>query len=770
MPQLRLYQLEAVKELLDKKRILIADDMGLGKTAEAIVGKRAVENRQGKKAKTLIVCPASVTQHWENEIGLWYPEKNKVARIQTPTFDSDVRSAEDADFVITGYPTLSYLGGGNKVNDLGALGFQYGIIDEAHNAKNPDSIRSTAVKKLFDSMEYLAILSGTPIPNSIVDIYVLLSLLDKDSFPLEQENSRYILSSFYRLFRQDPEFVKRVLDDRKLNRKVEQYLHSSFPGLKESDLEVRLNGEHEEVYREVYENDEVKPGRKLIQLRKAALDPNLVDPRLLSERLASRIGEMESSVYTSLDTLLKEIADSGGKALIFSDFKVGVTDKLKERYKRYGAEVIDGDVSSEKHDDEISIREEIRRKFQRDPDCKVLIATTVMDEGVDLTAATDEIHLTLPYTPAAFDQRIRRVQRIGEIKKDSVTVHVVKPRLDEFTPVITEGIENLLKDKRRIVEFIEKPSLTLTKEDLDEIKNGKPHKSMHLSSLLVNPASSVFSHLGILKGKGVEKIRDHYKKYPEEAKIFAGLYASHWDGYYGGNTATLTRKVIDILGERQNLDRKLDVGSGPFSLSRRLQEPVVNLDINEQMFNAGRLLENEGLVVPGNVAAQGSFHQLPFRENSFDLVNYSLTLHMSKKGKERKQVLEEMNRVLRKNGYALITVPYSVISERNLPSFHEGLEQLGFEVLPFSGFYKGPEETSFEVYLAGLKKIRKPSVDVDEDFFDWKMDEKSSGTKGHSKSPKKNPIPDPKIIEKKVINSFYSKNGTRLEDYVRERS
>ncbi|MCH9030193.1 MAG: SWF/SNF helicase family protein, partial [Bacteroidetes bacterium] len=141
-----------------------------------------------------------------------------------------------------------------------------------------------------------------------------------------------------------------------------------------------------------------------------------------------------------IDNLIEESIDSNGKVLLFSDLKQDVTDKLKDRFSKYGAVIIDGDVSSDRNGNYISEREEIRRKFQRDPDCKVLIATTVMDEGVDLTAATDLIHLTLPYTPSAFEQRNRRAQRIGEVMKDYVNVHVVKPKMDDL-PVITEGIQ-----------------------------------------------------------------------------------------------------------------------------------------------------------------------------------------------------------------------------------------------------------------------------------------------------------------------------------------
>ena len=212
MAKLRNYQLEAVDEMYEKKKVLNADDMGLGKCAEAIGLRNLIDKRHGEGGKTLIVGPNAVRQHWENEIRKWSEKGRdaKVAHIQTATFDRDVHKARDCDYGIIGYHTLSYFGKSpSKINNLGSVGFQYGIVDEAHNAKNPSSTRSLAVKDLFDSMEYLALLTGTPIPNSLVDIYMLLSLLDKNNFPIHSENPNVILRNFFSMFKQDPSFVKK---------------------------------------------------------------------------------------------------------------------------------------------------------------------------------------------------------------------------------------------------------------------------------------------------------------------------------------------------------------------------------------------------------------------------------------------------------------------------------------------------------------------------------------------------------------------------------
>lgn len=772
MKVLRPYQLEAVKDIVEKYRMLIADDMSMGKCAEAISAKNVIERRAGRDIPGLITCPSAVMQHWEDEVREWYrkKEESKVVQIETPTYDTDIRRARDADFAIIGYSTLSALGDQPKrIAQLGNLGFKYGIIDEAHNAKNPDSIRSMAVKNVYDSMDHLAILTGTPVPNTVVDLYMLLSLLDKETFKLHSENKRAILSDFYTMFREDPEFVRRVLNERMLRRTVGDYLHAKVPQLHQHTLEVTLDGEHGDVYRAVYYDDSLSPHHKLIQLQKAAIDPNLVRAQFLPTQLAERLGGMRSSMYEALDDLIEKTADEHGKVIVFSNLRHGVTDMLKERWAEYGALVVDGDKKREVegYDDkqEINRREFIRRKFQSDPDAKVLIATTVMDEGVDLTAGTVVAHLGLPYTPAAFDQRNRRAARIGEVEKEKVDVYFMKAVLDGLTPTIHEGLEKLLNDKRRIIEYLLKEPFSLTERDLNEIKNGHASKSRNLRVLLQNPMKSILSHFGQIKGKGGLKILQHYEKYPEEAEYIAKLYAEHWEGFYGGNTANLYTQLIRTIAEHDDVDKKVDIASGPFSLSRKLGEPVVNVDLNEYMLQAGKMLEEQGRIVKGNVAHQGLFHDLNmFKDGEFDLATCSLALHMSrleaKHGKktipEREFAFREQNRILREGGYSIVTLPYTIIRQTDLPKMYDGLGMLGFEVLPFSGFYKGPQESTFKgVYMIASRKVGEPTNEtIDPTLFRWKMDEQGEKRVVVSKGNGKHPAKENKPVEKEIVSNF----------------
>ena len=236
------------------------------------------------------------------------------------------------------------------------------------------------------------------------------------------------------------------------------------------------------------------------------------------------------------------------------------------------------------------------------------------------------------------------------------------------------------------------------------------------------------------------------------------------DGFYGGNTANLYTRLITAIAEHDDVKRKLDIACGPFSLSRRLGEPVVNVDLNQHMIVAGRYLEEQGRIVKGNVAHRGLFHDLKmFKDGKFDLTVCSLAMHMScleaKHGKktvpERELVFREQNRVLRNGGYSIVTLPHTILRTIDLPRFYQGLEQLGFETLPFSGFYKGPEDSSFKVYMAALRKVGKPLKEsIDPKLLTWKMDEQGDKKTRKAKEKKKHTIPEQRPIEKEFVSEF----------------
>ncbi len=765
---LRPYQLLGIKKIVEERRILLADDMGLGKTAQAISAKHLIDQQNGSRA-TLVVCPTAVIPHWHEEIREWYYKgsKTKVATVGTRNYARECQKAQGADFVVTSYPVLSFLGANpERIGALNEIGFTYGILDEGHNTRNPDSLRSGASRELFHRIPYLTILSGTPIPNTLVDIYAQLNLLDPQNFPINDEDPDSILHEFYEIIRKKPHMIRDVLHSRMLRRTADKYLNKKMPKLEQLTVDNPLTGEHEAVYLELYQNEEIPPAQKLQELVKASLDPNLVNGRYLSEPLRQRLGSIASCTWGKLEEIVHDaVSKNGGKVIGFTDLKRKVIPELLRRFSSYGAIAITGDTNGEAPHGELSDREKARISFQRDSAIRALFATTVMDEGVDLTAGTHLIHITLPYMPATLDQRIRRSQRAtAEVEKETVTSITLRTTLSNGLETIDEGIKLLLDDKRRIIRYIIESPEKLTLDDLNLIKNGHPEDSPSISGFLSEKRYMDW-HLASLRGMGGARIQEQYEQRPFLAENLARAYIKHWEGFYAGNTATLSAQLIkQVLKDRMN-PRVIDIASGPFSLSRVLGFPVTNLDLNKYMLEAGKILENEGKVPRGNIAYEGLAGELPFSDKEFDLVNCSLALHMTSLNRaegtnysDRETVLREANRVIPVGGFYTFALPHSVIHRQDMPTFKEGIKRLGFEVLPQTGLYKGSGESPFKVFFGALRKADEPQNEpLPEELLTWRMDARIGGKRiGVTKSLRKG-------LPKKKKKEQFEKIGTFVQ-------
>lgn len=773
---LRPYQLLGIDRIHRDKRTILADDMGMGKTAEAIAAKHLIEGDIGEHP-TLVVAPSAVAPHWAREMKKWYYKgtATKVAPLRVTTFREDMKNIqrERKDFIIAPYSLLSRLATDpESIESVNRLGIGYAILDEGHSARNPDSLRATAAREMLHRVPFLTIATGTPIPNTLIDIYSLLNLLDRETFPLNTTDSGAVLHNFYEMIKKTPHLVRDILHNRMIRRTAEQYLEKKMPVLEQRVEEVQLNGDHEDIYLAVYENEDIPAALKLQELVKISLDPNLANPQYLPESLRNKLGRIPSSTYSRLDQIAAEVAQQGGKIAAFSDLKRGVIDTLMNRFSAYNPLAITGDVSAEERENGSSDRENIRRLFQFQPQHKMLFATNVMDEGVDLTGATHLLHLTVPYMPSTLSQRNRRSQRVSaEVEKDRVCSIILKPVLSNGAPTVNEGVMQLLDDKARIIKYIIETPEKLTMDDLELIKNGHPEESPALVGFL-SEKRYVDWHLGSLKGMGGAKIKEGYEEKPYIAQNMAKAYAKHWEGYYGGNAATLSARIINELLKGTNNPRVVDIACGPYSLSRRMGITMHGLDVNPYMLEAGKILEEEGLVPKGNVGHVGLANELPFSDESFDLANCSLALHMStlkltdRVMPEREEIFREANRILPLGGKYVFTLPHSVIHKSNIPVFAEGLSYLGFRMLPQTGFYRGSEDNSnFRVFLGAAEKYSEPGKEpVSAGFIRWKMDDKLEKKRvGRTLSPRKNPLGKKKKEAFELVTGFVRENdGGRI--------
>jgi len=353
-----------------------------------------------------------------------------------------------------------------------------------------------------------------------------------------------------------------------------------------------------------------------------------------------------------------------GKVLIFTDLKTGIVDYLTESYSLYGAVNITGDVPTAG-----GVREDLRQRFQRDPKTRILIATTTMNEGVDLTAATAVIDLSIPLTPAERWQRWKRSARPGEIKKERVDAYTLYTTVPGPQASLEQALLDMVDAKERIVTYLMK-GMQVSLEELQTYD--KTEKVPRIVRAITSPSKAVFSYFLRWRGVGSESAKRRMNSCPELSKFIADLYPSF---SMTRNAADIYIPIIERLEEKRELKDKVDIGCGPGMLGYFLNQATTGIDINPDMLEIGRKL------FPDNTLLEGSMHSLPLEDRVADLTLCSLAYQMTEPKKERAQALMEMSRILRHDGYSIITVPGKYMSDSDINKFEVVANKYGFSVV-----------------------------------------------------------------------------------------
>ncbi|KZP27972.1 hypothetical protein FIBSPDRAFT_917816 [Athelia psychrophila] len=191
--RLMAHQVIGVSWMLDQERVsqykggILADDMGLGKTVQMIATMVVnLPDMDARHRSTLIVVPAALLQQWKDEIETKSNEMFKVHIHHGPHKLKTMHALEDIDVVITTYQTLntdfaipedvdSFDEKEWLVNNGGLLArakwFRV-VLDEAQFVRNRKTQSSRSVAYLRSTYRWL--LTGTPVTNTLADIYGLL--------------------------------------------------------------------------------------------------------------------------------------------------------------------------------------------------------------------------------------------------------------------------------------------------------------------------------------------------------------------------------------------------------------------------------------------------------------------------------------------------------------------------------------------------------------------------------------------------------------------
>lgn len=193
--RLREYQLEGMNWLLfnwyNRKNCILADEMGLGKTIQSIAFLSEIFVR-GIHGPFLIIAPLSTITNWEREFRTW-TEMNaivyhgsQISRQMIQQYEMVYRDAQGNPLsgvfkfhvVITTFEMILA-----DCPELKKIHWSCVIIDEAHRLKNRNCKLLEGLKLM--ALEHKVLLTGTPLQNSVEELFSLLNFLEPSQFPSE---------------------------------------------------------------------------------------------------------------------------------------------------------------------------------------------------------------------------------------------------------------------------------------------------------------------------------------------------------------------------------------------------------------------------------------------------------------------------------------------------------------------------------------------------------------------------------------------------------
>uniref|UniRef100_A0A3B4C824 DNA helicase n=1 Tax=Pygocentrus nattereri TaxID=42514 RepID=A0A3B4C824_PYGNA len=441
--QLREYQLEGMNWLLfnwyNRKNCILADEMGLGKTIQSITFLYEIF-LMGLRGPFLIIAPLSTITNWEREFRTWTEinvivyHGSQISRQMILQYEMYHRDEQGnivpGHFkfhgVITTFEMIMA-----DCPELKKINWRCVVIDEAHRLKNRNCKLLEGLKLM--NLEHKVLLTGTPLQNSVEELFSLLNFLEPMQFPSEST----FLEEFGDLKTEEQVKKLQAILKPMMLRRLKDDVEKNLAPKEETIIEVELTNIQKKYYRAILEknfaflakgaNQHNMPNliNTMMELRKCCNHPYLItgaeekilesfrknhNPDAPDFQLQAMIQAAGKLVL--IDKLLPKLIAGGHKVLIFSQM-VRCLDILEDYLiqRRYTYERIDGRVRG-------NLRQAAIDRF-----CKVdsdrfvfLLCTRAGGLGINLTAADTCIIFDSDWNPQNDLQAQARCHRIGQSK------------------------------------------------------------------------------------------------------------------------------------------------------------------------------------------------------------------------------------------------------------------------------------------------------------------------------------------------------------------
>lgn len=444
------YQVETVRKVLKqfRGRVLLADEVGLGKTIEAGMVLKEYMLR-GMVENVLVLAPASLVGQWREEL------ESKFDIVCATSQDARLRSDPEGFWsekrLIASLPLARR---SEHAARLRERQFDLVIVDEAHHLRD----RASQSYKLVDSLNkrFLLLLSATPVQNDLTELYNMLTLLKPGIFKTLREFRAAHMTPGRPREPADPERLRALMRDamvrntravvalklprrhattiRVLGSESERAAYLELSGAARRLAAAGTAGSRLALQHLLGAAGSSPAAAAMAVARFAERHPEEPDWHAIAQRWAS-VGD--GGKEASLVDLLRRNPDE--KKLVFVHYRETL-DHLAKLLTREGIafERFEGRLNGPEKDAAIA-------RFRAE--VPVLLCTESGGEGRNIQFCNTLINFDVPWNPMAIEQRIGRIDRIGQQREVFIFNLVTRGTLEE-------QILRLLEEKISMFELV----------------------------------------------------------------------------------------------------------------------------------------------------------------------------------------------------------------------------------------------------------------------------------------------------------------------------
>lgn len=332
------YQKYATEKIMELPACGLFLDMGLGKTVSTLTAIDRLVYEEFAVSRVLVIAPKRVADDtWTTEADKWdHLHRLRISKVLGTPAQRRKALETDADIYVINRENVTWL-----VEHYGRQWpFDMIVVDELSSFKSNQALRFQALRKVRPLSGRFVGLTGTPAPNSLMDLWPEMYLIDRGE-RLGKTIGGYRQRYFnpgkrdgYVVFNWEPkdgarEAIFEKISDICISMKADDYL--KLPGCIVNDIRVRMDGQEQELYRTLEREHLLQIGEKeitaltagtaygkLLQLANGAVYDNDGNTVQVHDRKLDALGEILE-------------AACGKPVLVFYSFRHDF-ERIRERF------------------------------------------------------------------------------------------------------------------------------------------------------------------------------------------------------------------------------------------------------------------------------------------------------------------------------------------------------------------------------------------------------------------------------------------------------